>query len=291
VAIPDVAGGVPDPDRLVTELAVARANGADPRLMVITAPDNPTGTTAPPHLVQRLAAIAEQEDLLVIADEIYRDVLFDGQPYTSAADQAPDRVVVVTGLSKSLSLGGWRIGAARFPVTGEGRMLGRAVTAVASQVWSNMPGPMQAVAELAFSEPAPIVAHREASTRLHATVARAVHAAFADGGALVRRPTGGFYVYPDLAPLRPQLAAVGVHGSADLERHLLGAFGIAVLGGHHCGDDPRALRFRVATSLLYGRTEDQRAAALRADDPTRLAHIAAALDRIRAVLPMIRQGS
>jgi hypothetical protein len=47
----------------------------------------------------------------------------------------------------------------------------------------------------------------------------------------------------------------------------------------------------VATSLLYGRTEDQRAAALRADDPTRLPHIAAALDRIRAVLPMIRQGS
>jgi aspartate aminotransferase len=290
VPIPREVGGVPDPDLLITALAAARAGGADPRILVLTAPDNPTGTTAGPDLIRRLAAIAEDEDLLVISDEIYRDVLFDPDaPYLSPAEVVPDRTVVVTGLSKSLALGGWRIGAARFPADPAGRALRRRVVGAASQIWSNAPGPMQAVAQYAFAEPDVIVAHRQNSTRLHAAVARAVHRAFADGGALVREPTGGFYVYPDLEPLAGPLHRLGVHGSADLERLLLDSFGVAVLGGHHCGDDPGALRFRAATSLLYGGDDEQRWAALGAEDPVALPHIAAVIERIGAVIPRIRQ--
>jgi aspartate aminotransferase len=161
------------------------------------------------------------------------------------------------------------------------------VVAAASQIWSNAPGPMQFVAEYAFAEPPAVVAHRRSSTRLHAAVARAVHRAFVEGGALVREPTGGFYVYPDFAALAQPLRRLRVHGSADLERFLLQEFGIAVLGGHHCGDDPAALRFRAATSLLYGADDAHRLAALGADDPVRLPHIAASVERIGAVIPRI----
>lgn len=290
VPIPGAVGGVPDPELLPAALRTARAAGADPRLMVLTAPDNPTGTTADPALVRRLMAIAAQEDLLVISDEIYRDVLFDPQtPYLSPAEVLDERVFVTTGLSKSLSLGGWRIGAARFPATELGARVRADVVGLASQIWSNAPGPMQAVAQYAFAEPPEVVAHRTASTRLHAAVARAAHAAFVGSGALAPTPTGGFYVYPDFAPVAPDLARLGVHGSADLQAFLLDAFDVAVLGGHHCGDDPAALRFRAATSLLYGRTAQERVAALSAPDPTALPHIARALERIGGLVPAIRR--
>jgi len=64
-------GGVPDPTLL--RRAVGGIDG--PGLIVLTIPDNPTGTTASPELVRRVCAIAEEEDLLIVSDEIYRDLL------------------------------------------------------------------------------------------------------------------------------------------------------------------------------------------------------------------------
>lgn len=290
VPIPAAFGGVPDPDLLPDALVAARAQGANPRIMILTAPDNPTGTTADPESIRRLCEIAQAEDLLVISDEIYRDVLFDDAPeFISPAELIPGRAIVVTGLSKSLALGGWRIGAARFPDDEAGRALRQRVIGAASQIWSNASGPMQAVAEYAFSEPEEIVEHRRASTRLHQNVARAVHEAFASGGAEVRRPTGGFYVYPDFAPLAEPLRAIGVHDAGDLERFMLSELGIAVLGGHHCGDDISELRFRAATSLLYGSNDEERWESLRSDDPASLPHIASQIDKIRAAAPRIME--
>jgi len=92
-------------------------------------------------------------------------------------------------------------------------------------------------------------------------------------GALCRPPTGGFYLYPDFEPLRATVRRRGVTDSASLQRVLLDDFGVAVLGSHHLGDDASALRFRAATSMLYGHSEEERAAALSAEQPTMLPHI------------------
>lgn len=290
VPIAAAIGGVPDPDLLPDAIAAARADGADPRLLILTSPDNPTGTTADPATIRRLAEIAEDEDLLIVSDEIYRDVIFDpAMPYLSPAEVVPHRCVVVTGLSKSLALGGWRIGAARFPNDPVGSALRHRVTGAASQIWSNAAGPMQHVAAYAFSEPPDLVAHREASTRLHGAVALAAHRAFLAAGARARVPTGGFYVYPDFADLAEPLGRLGVTDSAGLEQFLLQTLGIAVLGGHHCGDDPSALRFRAATSLLYGASDEERWAALACDDPTRLPYIASSLARIADIGERVRE--
>ena len=54
-----------------------------------------------------------------------------------------------------------------------------------------------------------------------------------------------------------------------------------MLAGEAFGDDPAALRFRMATSLLYGADDEQRLAALRSEDPVALPWIAAALERMR----------
>ncbi|WP_420000609.1 pyridoxal phosphate-dependent aminotransferase [Streptomyces boninensis] len=281
VPIPAAAGGVPDPAGLSRTLDAERRAGHDPRTLILTLPDNPTGTLAPPALIREICAIAEREDLTVVSDEIYRDVIHHPDtPYLSPCEVLPHRTVVTSGLSKSLALGGWRIGVARFPDDRAGRLLRADVLAVASEMWSTLAAPMQEVAAYAFAEPPELRAHLAASARLHGAIARAVHAIFTGAGASCRPPTGGFYVYPDFEPLRPVLAAKGVVDSPSLARYLLDAGGLAVLAGHLLGDEVGALRFKAATSMLYGDTPALQWRALRSDAPLDLPHVAAGLRRI-----------
>lgn len=281
VPIPASCGGIPDPAALLDTLARARREGGDPRIVVLTLPDNPTGTLAGAELVTRVCAIAEAEDLVIISDEIYRDVMHrPDAPFLSPAEVAPHRTVVTTGLSKSLALGGWRIGALRVPPGEAGQLLRRQLVSVASDMWSTLPGPMQQVAAYAFGDPPEIRARLAASARLHGAVARAVHAAATAAGAACRPPTGAFYVYPDFEPLRRSLKSRGVDDSASLARYLLDEQGLAVLAGHLLGDDPHALRFKAATSMLYGDTDEEQEAALAAADPLSLPHVADVLTRV-----------
>jgi aspartate aminotransferase len=228
---------------------------------------------------------------LLVSDEIYRDIPHDPEVrYLSPAEVVPHRTVVVTGLSKSLALGGWRIGVVRFPEGPMGERMRDDVASVASEIWSTLAGPMQAVAEYAFNEPPEVRAHLRTSARLHGTVAKAVYDIVVATGAQCRPPTGGFYVYPDFAPLKESLARLGVTDGESLQRHLIEELGIAVLAGVHFGDDPGALRFRAATSMLYGRSRGGQWAALRAEDPLKLPHIAEALADIERGFTKLAAG-
>jgi aspartate aminotransferase len=285
VPVPPECGGVPDPMILRERIAEARRRGHDPRIVILTVPDNPTGTTAAPETVRRVCEVAESEGLVVISDEIYRDIPHDpALPYLSAAEVLPDQAIVVTGLSKSLALGGWRIGLARFPEGEWGHRLRARVLAVGSEVWSTVAAPMQEVAAYSLDEPPEIIDHLKLSAHLHGTVAAAAYRAVTAANAWCNPPRGGFYVYPDLEPARATLAAKGVFTASDLESHLLHRWGIAVLGGHHFGEEASSLRFRAATSQLYGQTADEQWASLRAADPTRLPHVAGQLALLREAL-------
>lgn len=265
-------GGVPDPELLARAVAEARAAGRQVRAVITTCPDNPTGTVASRDTVRRLAEAARDLDLVVISDEIYRDLVHDPATVVhSPAEFAPERTVVTTGLSKNLALGGWRIGVARLPDGAED--LRRRLLAVASEIWSAPSAPVQEAAAYAFTDPPELTERIERSRALHGAVARAVRERFLAVGASVPAPHGGFYLYPDLSHL-------GLGGSAEVTRRLLDGHGIGVLPGHAFGDDPAAARVRVAVSLLYGETTEERTAALDSDDPLRLPWISASLDHL-----------
>ena len=89
---------------------------------------------------------------------------------------------------------------------------------------------------------------------------------FAGCGALCPRPAGGFYLYPDFAPWRDALLARGVSTSEQLAHYLLDQWDIAALPGTAFGEQPQALRLRLATSMLYtpseAKTESERDAVL-----------------------------
>jgi aspartate aminotransferase len=255
---------------------------------VLTVPDNPTGTVADAAVVERVCAIAARHGLVVIADEIYRDLAYDPHAVVSPARFVPERCFVTTGLSKSMALGGWRIGCARFPAGELGERTRARVLGLASEVWSSLAGPMLDVVTYVMDEPPDVVAHIAASRRLHQRVSLAVHDELTSAGASCRPPGAAFYLYPDLGTRREALARQGVTTGAELAEHLLEVHGIGVLPGEAFGDDPAALRFRVATGLLYGRSDGERWTALHAPDPLALPWIADALTTLRrglAALP------
>jgi aspartate aminotransferase len=282
VPVPAGTGGVPDPELLDAALTDARVRGERPGALVLTLPDNPTGLVAPPDLVADVCRIAERHGLIVVSDEIYRDLTTE--TVTSPARLLPERTVVTGGLSKHMALGGYRIGFARLPDTAPLAGLRSEVIGVASEVWSALAAPMQRVAAYVLDEPPSVTAHVTAGRRLHHAVATAVHAEFVAAGASCPPPRAAFYLYPDFAARRQELAAAGVRSGADLARLLLDRHGVGVLAGVEFGDAPEALRFRVATSLLYGRTDEQRWSALRAADPVRLPWISDALAQLRVAL-------
>ncbi len=280
------SAGVPDPGQLARTVSAARAAGHQVRSVIVTLPDNPTGRLASPAAVRALCAVAETHDLIIISDEIYRDLVHDpDMPFASPASISPERTVVTTGLSKSLALGGWRLGVVRLPDGWLGRELRTRLLGIGSEIWSAPAGPVQQAAALAFTEPPALVERVALSRRLHAHVARAVAAKFAAAGASVPPPQAAFYLYPDFTPLADVLLQRHDIGSDDqLATVLLHRYGVGVLPGSAFGEPGGRLRLRVATGLLYGDTDAQRLAALNSADPCSLPWIAASLARLEEVL-------
>jgi aspartate aminotransferase len=286
VPTPPGEGGTCDPAALVRAVEAARAAGRRIGAVLVTVPDNPTGRFGDPATVQDLAEVATRYDLVVISDEIYRDLVFDSAPaVASPVDFAPERTVVTAGLSKNLALGGWRIGVARLPDGPLGRALHGQLLGIGSEIWSSASGPVQEAAALAFGEP-PELAERIARSRsLHEAVCRAVADRFAAAGVIVPEPQAAFYLYPDFAPWRAHLAREhGVTTGPGLAALLLDRHGVGVLPASAFGEDEAVLRVRIATGLLYGDTEAERERALAAADPVSLPWIAASLRRLGEVL-------
>jgi aspartate aminotransferase len=289
VPVPADTGGIPDPNALEDVLVREAKRGRKPGLVVLTRPDNPTGTIAPESDIRAICELAEAHDLHILSDEIYGDLVHTGQGATDYAVSPsvflPRRTIVTTGLSKRLALGGWRIGFGLLPEPDPGdattRSLASDLTGIASEIWSALPGPMQDVVTLAADEPPELRAHIADARRLHGSVSHAMWRVFRDTGIECREPQGGFYLYPDFEPHRERLAAASVTTSTRLAEVLLESHGIGVLPGEAFGDKDSRLTVRVATSLLYGKDREQRQAALDSADPVRLPWIEAALHRVR----------
>jgi len=279
-------GGSCDPAALEAAVCASRRAGRPIGAVLVTLPDNPTGRLASPESIRELCAVAERHDLIIISDEIYRDLVHDPDaPVLSPAAIAPERTVVTTALSKNLAVGGWRIGVARMPDGAAGAALRQRVIGIASEIWSAASAPVQLAAAVALDEPADVAERIARSRRLHAVVCQQAARVCAAAGLDVLTPQAAFYLYPDFAPWRDRLGArFGVATGADLAGLLLDRYGAGTLPGSAFGESASCLRLRVATGLLYGDTDEQREQALAAPDPLRLPWISSALARFSEVL-------
>jgi alanine-synthesizing transaminase len=104
------------------------------RAIVLINPSNPTGAITTDETTKLLLEVASKHNLLVISDEVYRDLCFKPAPTTASvlARDSNAAVVVLESLSKTHMLSGWRVGWMRFTVTAATRELIDAVTRLAS---------------------------------------------------------------------------------------------------------------------------------------------------------------
>ncbi len=79
------------------------------KAIIINNPSNPTGAVFPAETVEALVELARKHDLWLISDEVYEDLIFEGE-HVPAARFDPERVITVSGASKSYAMTGWRIG-------------------------------------------------------------------------------------------------------------------------------------------------------------------------------------
>ncbi|MFO7819249.1 MAG: aminotransferase class I/II-fold pyridoxal phosphate-dependent enzyme [Halanaerobacter sp.] len=87
------------------------------KVLILCYPNNPTGAVMTEDELKEIAAIVEENDLFVIADEIYAELTYYDDDYTSFAslDGMKERTIVLNGFSKAYAMTGWRIGYAAAP--------------------------------------------------------------------------------------------------------------------------------------------------------------------------------
>lgn len=231
----------------LTPAALEPAITARTKWLVLNSPSNPSGTA---YSTQQLAEFAQvlrasrHKDFLILVDDIYEHILFDGRRFATLASLAPDlahRILTVNGLSKAYSMTGWRVGYACGP-----RALIEAMTKVQMQINSHTSSVSQAAALAALEGPQDEVRRRCGVFQQRRDLLLERFAAVE--GLLTPKPEGAFYLFPDVRAFlglkRPDGAIVA--DDVALASYLLEE-GVAVVPGSGFGM-PGFMRLSYATS-------------------------------------------
>jgi aspartate aminotransferase len=215
------------------------------RVFLLNSPCNPTGASYSRDELRAIAGVLEKHDCLVIADDIYEKIVYDGFQIENIVALCPalrDRTIIVNGVSKTYAMTGWRIGYALGPSD-----VIAAAAKIQSQSTSNPTSIAQAAALEAIRGPqeeiAPMV--REFHRRRNVIVDKLNTV----DGIHCLRPQGAFYVFPNIAALLGKTANGKRLGSpCDVADYLLEEAKVAVVPGEDFGSNEH-IRFSYATSL------------------------------------------
>jgi aspartate aminotransferase len=246
-----LAGGVPiavqareaDGFRVDAE-ALSAAITPRTRALILNSPANPTGAVLGRRDLEAIAEVVRRHDLLVITDEIYEKLIYDGAPHLSFALVAPDRresTIVINGVSKAYAMTGWRIGYAAAP-----HAIAQAMEDFQGQTTSNPCAVSQAAATCALglddSVIAPMLA--EYTRRRTLTIERLTRLP----GLRLSPPAGTFYAFPNV---EGWLRACGLTTADELAARLLAEIHVATVPGSGFGvEGYLRLSFATASETL-----------------------------------------
>jgi aspartate aminotransferase len=182
-------------DFAVTAQQVAAACSPRTRAIVLNNPSNPTGAVYTRAQIEALAKVVVERDLLVISDDIYRQLVYGDGEYVSIAAVSPEvaaRTILVDGVSKTYAMTGWRIGYTAGPLP-----LIKAMAKIQGQSTSNPTHISQVAALAALTGPQACVGEmRQAFDERRLEMVRLLRAI---PGVTCREPKGAFYAFPDLS--------------------------------------------------------------------------------------------
>jgi len=241
VACPESAGFKLTPEQL--EAAITPRT----RWLLLNSPSNPTGASYTTAEYRALAdVLVRHPHVLVMTDDIYEHIRFDGQRTPHLLNVAPelrDRTLAINGVSKTYAMTGWRIGWAAGP-----RDLVQALDTLLSQSTGNCCSVSQAAAAAALNGDQRFVADSVATYKKRRD--RTLAKINAIPGLSCRVPDGAFYLYVNCAGLIGKTTREGkrLEADGDVVMFLLENVGVAVVAGTAYGLSPY-FRLSIATSI------------------------------------------
>lgn len=241
-----LAGAVPRFVRLsgddwtFDEAELRAAIGPRTRAIVVNTPHNPTGKVFTREELEAIARLCREHDLVAFTDEIYEYILYDGAEHVSLAtlDGMAERTITISGLSKTWSATGWRIGWCVAPTT-----LTAGIRKVHDFLTVGAPAPLQEAAAEALRFDA---SYFDGLARDYAARRDAIVPTLEAAGFRVSVPAGAYYAMCDIR---------GVTDKSDVDyaMELVADGGVATVPGSsffHDPDDGRHLiRFCFAKQL------------------------------------------
>ncbi|HEX3044712.1 MAG TPA: pyridoxal phosphate-dependent aminotransferase [Bacillota bacterium] len=213
--------------------------------LILNSPSNPTGTVYTKDELLEIAAVAVENKILVVSDEIYECLIYEGA-HTSIASLSPeikDLTIIINGLSKTFSMTGWRIGYA----VGDAKLI-KAMSDLQSHSTSN---------PTTFCQPASVLALRQPPVEIVAEMVQEfkrrrdymVTALNQIPGISCRKPEGAFYVFPNIGGLiGKELGGKKISNADVFADVLLEKAKVAVVPGSGFGA-PEFIRLSYATSM------------------------------------------
>ena len=216
------------------------------RMLMLNSPSNPTGGVYPVEVLEALAKVAVEKDIIVLSDEIYDKLIYSGHTFKSFAsfgEEVKKRTVIVNGVSKAYAMTGWRIGWTLAPEN-----VSSAINKLQSQQTSNPCSVSQYAALAALNGPQQCVSDmcREFAVRRDYVTSRLR----ALPGITFAEPGGAFYVFFNIRSYygKPIGGGEPVTNATDFCTALLERAHVALVGGDAFGA-PDYVRLSFAASL------------------------------------------
>lgn len=215
------------------------------KAIIINNPCNPTGSAYTREQLLEICEMAVAEGLLIVADEIYEKVVYDGFQFCSVAslgEEIKRKSIIVNGVSKSFSMTGWRIGYAAGP-----REIIAAMDIVQSHSTSNANSIAQKAAAEALSD------HQVETNRMvaefHARRNYMLNKLKRVPGISCYQPQGAFYLFPNVSEYyNTEYGGMKIRNSYGLAYYLLREAAVAIVPGSAFGADEN-IRLSYATSM------------------------------------------
>lgn len=220
----------------LTKKELENAITSKTKAIIINSPSNPTGSVYEQEELKMVAEIAVKNNIWVISDEIYEDIIYDDKKHISIASLGKDifsSTITVNGVSKSFSMTGWRIGYLGAPVE-----VAKAIGNLQSHSTSNPTSISQKAALVALQGDKQFINKMVSEFKVRRDYM--VNKLNSIKGFKCLNPDGAFYVFCDISGLKIK--------ASELANKLLDEAKIAVVPGEGFGCDTH-IRFSFATGM------------------------------------------
>ena len=216
---------------------------SNPKALILNSPNNPTGSIYNKKELEKIAAVCLKHDIMIISDEIYEKLIYDGKEHVSIAsisDDIREQTIIINGVSKAYAMTGWRLGYAAGPT----EIIKRAAR-IQSHTTSCVNSITQKAAIVALNKcDGSVATMRDEFQKRRDFLVGELNKI---PNVKCRMPRGAFYAMPSIAYYLHN-NRLGIKNSTQLCEYILNDYKVAIVPGRAFGAD-KFVRFSYATNM------------------------------------------